>query len=443
LVSLEGRLDEGWIQDEISESEFNNEVPMSIGGIGDVPITDISDYISSSSIPKTSPSDGGLGPKSGGIGKKKKKWFPKVSKKYMNLMNILMAGGAAQVPAIRENGLSNPNPSVKLVLLHHWTFKTTESGGDYESRMKSLHLRIKEPGNSEWEEGELVKKSELLEFNTYCKDPSHVGERNLGLNYQGSTCSTCGADLGQAHAEPMLLGNDMVSDVARNGYLTTEMVHSDGGTSDVAYRGPLTPLPVSHKWGEKDVNGDSIVYDDGKIWKDGGPYFNSDQALAYAADVGMLQDISHASAFEIGRLLAFSDHSFVKAAARWRQTIYVGQKVSDTYENLQNKYSQLPGNQQKVINNISNISQSILKTTTQCLSQSTANLQKMSIQATNTLPPDLSGLGVTDPPPQEYSYNDEALQIADSFSNVSSGMTGEIDSLKKGYQSTVGQGEPE
>jgi hypothetical protein len=141
--------------------------------------------------------------------------------------------------------------------------------------------------------------------------------------------------------------------------------------------------------------------------------------------------------------LAFSDHSFVKAAARWRQTIYVGQKVSDTYENLQNKYSQLPGNQQKVINNISNISQSILKTTTQCLSQSTANLQKMSIQATNTLPPDLSGLGVTDPPPQEYSYNDEALQIADSFSNVSSGMTGEIDSLKKGYQSTTGQGEPE
>ena len=84
-----------------------------------------------------------------------------------------------------------------------------------------------------------------------------------------------------------------------------------------------------------------------------------------------------------------------------------------------------------------------MKTTTQCLGKSVANLQEMSVQAPNTLPPDLSGLGVTDPPPQEYSYNDEALQIAESFSNVSSGMTGEIDSLKRAYQSTTGQGEPE
>ncbi|PXY72124.1 MAG: hypothetical protein CXX81_21805 [Methanobacteriota archaeon] len=418
LVSLEGRLDEGWIQDEISESEFNDEVPMIIGGIGSsAPITDYSEYKSSSSIPKTSPSDGGPGPKSGGLGKKKKKWFPKVSKKHMNLMNILMAGGAT---GHKSNGasLSVTSPPVKLVLLHHWTFKTTESGGDYESRMKSLHLRIKEPGNSEWEEGELVKKSELIE----CK-------------------------ANKALAEPMLLGNDMVRDVARNGYLTTEMVHSDGGTSDVVYRGPLTPLPVSHKWGEKDVNGDPIVYDDGKTWKDDGPYFNSDQALAYAADVGMLQDISHASAFEIGRLLAFSDHSFVKAAARWRQTIYVGKKVTETYTNLQIKYSdlsQFSGNQLKIgPMSVGNLSQSILKTTTQCLSQSTANLQKMSVQVTNTLPLDLPGTGVTDPPPQEYSYSAEAKQIADTFSNVSSSMTGELDSLKKGYQSTTGQGEPE
>jgi len=432
LVSLEGRLDEGWIRDEISESEFNDEVPMSIGGIGSsVPYTEYPEYQPSSTIPEISPSDAESDSKSGGIGPKKKKWFPKVSKKYTNLMNILMAGGAAQMPVIRDTG---PSP-VKLVLLHHWTFKTTEAGGDYESRMKSLHLRIKEPGKHPSsvnfpsnhpirEEGGLVTKSELLEFNG-------VVPPQTGMNANNN-----------AHAEPMLLGNDMVRDVARNGYLTTEMVHSDGGTSDVAYRGPLTPLPVSHKWGEEDENGNPIVYEDGKTWKDGGPYFNSDQALAYAADVGMLQDISHASAFELGRLLAFSDHSFVKAAARWRQTIYVGEKVTLTYNNLQNKYSQLSVNQLK-IGQITNLHQSILKTTTQCLSKSVANLQEMSVQATNTLPPDLSGLGVTDPPPQEYSYNDEALQIAESFSNVSSGMTGEIDSLKRAYQSTTGQGEPE
>lgn len=434
LVSLEGRLDEGWIRDEISESEFNDEIPMIIGGIGSsAPITDYSEYKPSSSIPKTSPSDGGPDPKSGGIGPKKKKWFPKVSKKYTNLMNILMAGGATQMPAIRDTGLSNP--SIKLVLLHHWTFKTTESGGDYESRMKSLHLRIKEPGKHPSsvnfpsnhpirEEGGLVTKSELLEFNG-------VVPPQTGMNANNN-----------AHAEPMLLGNDMVRDVARNGYLTTEMVHSDGGTSDVAYRGPLTPLPVSHKWGEEDENGDAIVYEDGKTWKDGGPYFNSDQALAYAADVGMLQDISHASAFELGRLLAFSDHSFVKAAARWRQTIYVGEKVGDTHKILKDKYNQLSDNQLR-IGQITNLHQSILKTTTQCLGKSVANLQKMSVQVPVTLPPDLSGIGVTDPPPQEYSYNDEAQQIAESFSNVSSGMTGEIDSLKNAYQSTTGQGEPE
>jgi len=422
LVSLEGRLDEGWIRDDIPESEFNDEVPMSIGGIGSsVPYTEYPEYQPSSTIPEISPSDAGSDSKSGGIGKKKKKWFPKVSKKYTNLMNILMAGGAAQAPVIRDTG---PSP-VKLVLLHHWTFKTTESGGDYESRMKSLHLRIQEPGKHPpsvnfpsnhpiREEGGLVTKSELLEFNG-------VVPPQTGMNANNN-----------AHAEPMLLGNDMVRDVARNGYLTTEMVHSDGGTSDVVYRGPLTPLPVNHKWGEVD--------DNGNIWKEGGPYFNSDQALALAADVGMLQDISHASAFELGRLLAFSDHSFVKAAARWRQTIYVGTKVTLTYDNLQSKYHQLS---QFTLGPVANLSQSILRTTTQCLSQSTMNLQKMSVQVPDTLPPDLSGIGVTDPPPQEYSYNDEAKQIAESFSNVSSGMTGEIDSLKNAYQSTTGQGEPE
>ena len=196
----------------------------------------------------------------------------------------------------------------------------------------------------------------------------------------------------------------MEMDVARNGYLTTEMVHSDGGMTDVVYRGPLTPLPVSHN----DKNE---------------PYFNSDQALALATDVGGMSDISHASAFELGRLLAFSDHTFVKAAARWRQTLYIGQKVKLTFDNIKDDYAKLDINPQK-INQIGNLSQSILKTTTQCMNQSNTYLKNITLKPQNILPPILPGGGATDPPPLDESYNFQAQQIADQFSMGAASETG-------------------
>jgi len=423
LVSLEGRHTDGFIQADSTHIEFNDEVS---GGITQMSISELtldSDLLSGV---------GGL-PESGNKGgnsRKKRWWIPKFSRKYLSLMSILIGhaskGWYAESPQYTSSTTTTMSSDpIKLVLLHHWTFKTSVTGGDYESRMKSLHLRIKDPGESKWEKGELVEKVELLEFNTYCRDPDHEGERNLGLKYQGSTC-TCGADLGQAHAEPMLLGNDMVRDVARNGYLTTEMTHSDGGVSDVVYRGPLIPLSVDHVPKKED-----------------GPYFNSDQALALAVDIGGLSDISHASAFELGRLLALSDHSFTKAAARWRQSIYVGQQNNNTLKALSDIHAFKTGGDF----NFGNLQSCILKNAAFSLSQAQMGINNLNIQQLSQIDPNQPGFGVTDPPPQQFSRiadpQTESRQISETFSLGSAGVTGEIDALKQAYRTMTGQGEPE
>jgi len=404
LVSLEGRLDDNFIRDQISETEFNDESYDGGGG----------DPIEEAVIQK--PPKMYKASKTGSNNSKKKEIMPmkrkasSFSKKYMNLMNILMASGIS-VPPIRGG---TPDP-IKLVLLHHWTFKTSVSGGDYESRMKSLRLRIKEPGGSNWDRGELVEKTELLDYNTYCR----TCNLELGLNYQGSSCPS-GHNLGLAHAEPMLLGNDMAKDVSRNGYLTTEMVHSDGGISDVVYRGPLTPLPVSHIPKEK-------------------PYFNSDQALSIANDVGGIQSISHASAFELGRLLAYSDHTFVKAAARWRQTLFVGEKVKLTFDAVKANYCKLDIDPIRG-GSLGNIGQSILKTTTQCMNQTNDSLQKIRITEIEALPPDLGQIETSESTSEKSTYSAQATQISESYSMGTSSQTDEINSLQQLFDSATGGG---
>ena len=72
---------------------------------------------------------------------------------------------------------------------------------------------------------------------------------------------------------------------------------SDGLSEDVLYRGPL--VAFSEQRSIRDL-----------------PYANSDAALAIIQELG-IWDISHASAFELGRLLALGDGKFMKAMKAW------------------------------------------------------------------------------------------------------------------------------
>ena len=72
---------------------------------------------------------------------------------------------------------------------------------------------------------------------------------------------------------------------------------SDGLSEDVLYRGPL--VAFSEQRSIRDL-----------------PYANSDAALAIIQELG-IWDISHASAFELGRLLALGDGKFMKAMKSW------------------------------------------------------------------------------------------------------------------------------
>jgi len=82
-----------------------------------------------------------------------------------------------------------------------------------------------------------------------------------------------------------------------NSYLMTEMFGSDGLTEEVLYRGPFTAFAENHSPKSK-------------------PYQDSDGALALVQELG-IWDISHSSAFELGRLLALSDARYTKSLKRW------------------------------------------------------------------------------------------------------------------------------
>ena len=153
-----------------------------------------------------------------------------------------------------------------LVLLDHWSFKTG-SGGDFESKIKSIRFRSRE--NSSEDVGEL---GSVYDF-------ANGGEESRVY-------------------EPALLGNDMDPDVSVNSYLLTDIVEHDGIRRPCLYRGPCVAIPVNH---EPKVE----------------PYLNSDDARGLEPSSG-LDVIHHSSAFELGRLLAMSDPKFIDSLSRWR-----------------------------------------------------------------------------------------------------------------------------
>lgn len=170
-----------------------------------------------------------------------------------------------------KGGSSTTKVEEKLVLLHHWSFSTSEVDGDFQSRMEGLRVRVNSDKLNGVSRGDLISLGDVADdaFGAQTKD----------------------------NVEPLLLGTDSVPGMTSNSYLRTEMVGADGITDEVLYRGPFTAVPENHHPKEF-------------------PYAVSDEALAIVEELG-IWDISHASAFELGRLMALQDTVLTGAVHQW------------------------------------------------------------------------------------------------------------------------------
>jgi len=173
-------------------------------------------------------------------------------------------------PGKHDNTVTAPSET-KLVLLHHWTFSTSNVDGDFQSRMEGLRVRVSSDELPNLSRGDLISMAEVF-----------------GDVHGPKT---------QENVEPLLLGTDSVPGMTSNSYLRTEMVGADGISDEVLYRGPLTALPENHRPKEN-------------------PYSVSDEALGLIEELG-IWDISHATAFELGRLLALQDTVFTSSMHQW------------------------------------------------------------------------------------------------------------------------------
>lgn len=191
---------------------------------------------------------------------------------------IQVLGGKPRTSSLQKSSAG----LTKLVLLHQWKFRSAEEGGDFESRMQNLNVRVSSSGNTNFEEGQTVAIKDLV--NT------------------------------DAEIEPLLLGNDSVPGMTDNSYLLTQLNHVDGIPEDALYRGPAIAVPEDHVVKSK-------------------PYDNSDEALAYVNELG-IWDISHSAAFELGRLMALSDASFTKNLRIWIAKDIQQRKLELTQQNL-------------------------------------------------------------------------------------------------------------
>lgn len=83
------------------------------------------------------------------------------------------------------------------------------------------------------------------------------------------------------------------------GYTALQNDMRDGEVSTALYRGPFVPAPTA----------EDFTY---------GPYRASDQAMHYDPDTGVFNH-AYAAAYQIGRLLALSDATFVQDLIAWRR----------------------------------------------------------------------------------------------------------------------------
>jgi len=176
----------------------------------------------------------------------------------------------SQIEPVKDE-TSQTGTETKLVLLHHWSFSTSDIDGDFQSRMEGLRVRV----NSDQLEG--VSRGDLISL-------ADVNQEKYGQHTKDNI-------------EPLLLGTNSVPGMTSNSYLRTEMIGVDGISDEVLYRGPFTAVPENHHPKQD-------------------PYLVSDEALGIVEELG-IWDISHASAFELGRLMALQDTILTGSVHQW------------------------------------------------------------------------------------------------------------------------------
>lgn len=120
------------------------------------------------------------------------------------------------------------------------------------------------------------------------------------------------------HLDVGLIGKvrDAKPPVTDTGHLRVELGTRAGTRETALYRGPLVPMPL-----QRDP---------------AGPYHSADQARRIAPELG-LQDISYASAFEVGRLLAAADARMAQELMRWRRNGFRAAARLDVYADLEQR----------------------------------------------------------------------------------------------------------
>jgi hypothetical protein len=103
-------------------------------------------------------------------------------------------------------------------------------------------------------------------------------------------------------------------DVTDTGHIRIDVTDRLGAPEQCWYRGPLVPQPLTR---------DPL-----------GPYHNADQARRVVADTGA-ENISYASAFEVGRLLAAADARLAQELMRWRSGAFSASARQSSIDLLQ------------------------------------------------------------------------------------------------------------
>ena len=94
----------------------------------------------------------------------------------------------------------------------------------------------------------------------------------------------------------------MVPDVAINSFVSMDIAGDDGIRRTGYYRGPCIAVPINHEKKERHI---------------------TIQMRQLGWTLKRVDEISHAAAFELGRLLGMSDPRFIRAINRWRRLRYV------------------------------------------------------------------------------------------------------------------------
>jgi hypothetical protein len=102
------------------------------------------------------------------------------------------------------------------------------------------------------------------------------------------------------------------------GHMQLALVDRAGADETVWYRGPLVPYELTR---------DPL-----------GPYHSADQARRVAPDTGA-EDISYATAFEVGRLLAAADGRLAQELMGWRREAFRQSSRSDVLKSIQQNFA--------------------------------------------------------------------------------------------------------